>query len=191
MRRATWGLVLGLLAAGGVGTAAGQGGQGTVVDLGGLKSRTPAEWKEQPVSPIQKQGGRLLHFVLPKVEGDKLDADVLVFYFGGQGGSVKENLPRWKGMFIPPQGKSIDEVTKVEEFKVGQVPVTSVDIHGTYKFKKAPFVPDEQAERRPDHRMIAVYFDSKNGPYYLRFVGPEKTVAHYKAGFDKWLRSFE
>lgn len=165
--------------------------KGPVVDLGGLKSRIPADWKEMEPTAIQRQGGRIKHFIVPKAGDDKLDADVLVFFFQGQGGSVKENVQRWKGMFNPPEGKNIDDATKIEEMKVGKVGVTYVDIQGTYKYKKAPFVPDAQAELRPDHRMIAVYFDSKNGPFFMRFVGPAKTVEQHKKGFDDWLKAFE
>ena len=168
-----------------------KGGKGTTVELGNLKSRAPADWKEVEPSPIQKQGGRIKAFSLPKVGDDKHDGEVLIFYFGGQGGSVKENVQRWKGMFIPPQGKSIDEATKSEEFKVGKANVTYVDIQGTYKYKKAPFVPDEQAERRPNYRMVAIYFDCEGGPYFIRFVAPAKTFEQYKKGFDDWLKAFE
>jgi hypothetical protein len=169
------------------------GGQegGALVELDGLKSRTPASWQEKPVSPIQKQGGRLHHFVLPKGGDAKYDTEVFVFFLGGQGGSVKQNMSRWQGMFIPPQGKSIDDVTKIEEAKAGEVPVTFVELHGTYKFKKAPFVPDEQAEKRPNHRMVMVYFDSKNGPYYFRLVGPEKSVEQHRKSFDDWVKGFK
>jgi hypothetical protein len=165
--------------------------KGTVVDFGGLKSAAPAEWKQEEPTPIQRQGGRLTQFRLAKVGDDKQDAEVLVFHFGGQGGSVADNVKRWKGMFVPPQGKTIDDVAKLEKIKVGDVPVTTLDVEGTYKFKKAPFVPDEQAELRPNYRMVAVYFDHKDGPYFLRFVGPARTVAHYKKGFDEWLKGFK
>jgi hypothetical protein len=195
MKRTAWLLLGGAFLAGGwlLSPAAAQdkGGKGPVVELGNLKSRAPADWKEVEPSPIQKQGGRIKSFVLPKAGDDKYDADVLIFYFGGQGGSVKENVKRWKDMFIPPQGKTPDDVAKTEEFKAGKASVTYVDIQGTYKFKKAPFVPDDQAERRPNYRMVGVYFDCEGGPYFIRFVGPAKTVEQYKKGFDEWLKAFE
>ena len=54
---------------------------GVTVDLGGLKSTTPASWKEVTVgSPM-----RLKQFSLPGKDGD---AELVVFFFGqGQGGS--------------------------------------------------------------------------------------------------------
>src|SRR5262249_30837152 len=135
---------------------------------------------------------RFKQFRLPKLEKDKNDAEIVIFFFGtGSGGSVKENVKRWQGFFIPPKGEKIADVTKVEKKKAGDVPVTYVDIHGTYKYKKAPFVPDSKAELRPDYRMINVIFDSKNGPYWFRLVGPTKTIAHYKKGFDHFVKSFK
>jgi hypothetical protein len=163
---------------------------GTVVKLDGLASTAPAEWKAEEPSAIAKRF-RHKQFRLPKVKGDKRDAEMIIFYFQGGGGSVKENVQRWKGMFNPPRGKEIDDVAKVATMKVSDVPVTYLDIHGTYKFKKAPFVPDAKAELLPDYRMVGVVFESKNGPYFFRLVGPAKTVAHYKKGFDHFLKSFK
>lgn len=160
---------------------------GTVVELDGLKSTAPADWvKERPTSNL-----RVAQFKIPKVEGDPRDAELIIFYFQGQGGSVADNLKRWKGMFLPPEGKSIDDVAKVEKMKAGAVPIVYLDISGTYKYKRAPMVPDAQAELRPDHRMLSVYFDSKDGPYFIRLVGPAKTVAHHKKAFDDWLKAFK
>lgn len=166
--------------------------KGPVVEIDGLKAAIPGDWKEQEVSDTAKRMGRMMHFKLPKAGDDKLDADLFVFYFGpGGGGSNEDNIKRYKTMFNPPEGKKMDDVTKVESTKFGSVEATYVDVQGTYKFKKAPFVPDAQAELRPDHRMLAVIFESKNGPYFFRLVGPAKTVAQHKKGFDAWLKALK
>src|SRR5437588_222102 len=69
--------------------------KGTVVTLDGLKSRTPANWKMQPA----KSKMRAYQFDVPRIEDDKKDAEVIVFFFGtGSGGSVEDNLKRWKEM---------------------------------------------------------------------------------------------
>src|SRR5438105_3935915 len=47
---------------------------GESVDLGGLKSKTPAGWKKQ--EPSNKL--RMYQFAVPKVEGDKEDAELVV-----------------------------------------------------------------------------------------------------------------
>jgi hypothetical protein len=190
MKRAGWLMTVGCAVLGfGAGGMAlrGADAKGTVVDLDGLKSRTPANWVAQ--KPDNKL--RVAQFRVPHVDNDKQDAEVVIFHFGGQGGGIEANLSRWKGMFFPPRGKTIEEVSKVEKMKAGDVPITYLDVHGTYKYKKAPFVPDSQAELRPDYRMLTTYFDSKGGPYFIRMVGPQATVAQNKKGFDEWLTNFK
>ena len=79
---------------------------GETIELGSLKSTTPANWKRQP--PSNKL--RMAQFVVPKADGDKEDAELVVFFFGkGGGGSNDDNIKRWKSQFFPPYGKSMDE----------------------------------------------------------------------------------
>ena len=44
---------------------------------------------------------------------------------------------------------------------------------------------------KPDYKMVGVIFDCPKGPYYVRLVGPAKTVGEYKKGFDEWLKAFK
>ena len=163
-------------------------GKGNEVTLDGLKSRAPAAWKMQP--PSNKL--RAYQFQVPRAEGDKADAELVVFYFGaGSGGTAEENVKRWKTMFQPPEGKKIDDVSKVEKFKVGDVPVTYLDIHGTYLYKNPPFDPNAKVVRKADYRRLGVIFESKNGPYFITLTGPAKTLAQHKKGFDEWVKGFK
>ncbi len=181
MRRAS-GLVVLLLAAAGLRAA---DNKGSVVDLDGLKSAAPSSWKEE--SPSNRM--RLAQFRLPKADGDPNDAELVVFR--NAGGSVRDNITRWKGQFTPPDGKTIDEVSKVEEIKIGGRDATKLDIHGTYLLKRRPFDPDDKGEKQPGYRMLAVQFDGPSNVYHIRLVGPAKTVEHYKPGFDEWLKNFK
>jgi hypothetical protein len=162
--------------------------KGVLVTIDGLKSRVPTDWvEEDPTSRF-----RVKQFRLPAVKDDKDNAEVVIFYFGeGSGGSAADNIKRWKGMFVPPEGKKIDDVTKVEKKKIHGVSATYFDIHGTYLFKERPFDPASETSRRPNYRMINVYFESKKGPYFFRLVGPADTVENYKKGFDEWVEDFQ
>jgi hypothetical protein len=163
-----------------IGTA--QDGKGIVVEIDGLKSRTPPEWKEEkPTSNL-----RLKQFALPKVGDDKEDALMLILHLEGQGGGVEENVKRWKDMFRPPMGKTIDQASEVKTLTVNGVTATYVDVQGTYT---AP--PFEKAPPKPDFRLLAVYWNSKKGPYFFRLIGPARTVEHYKKGFDEWVQGFK
>lgn len=158
---------------------------GTIVELDNLRSRTPATWKEE----APKNRMRLVQFMLPKAEGDEYNAEIVIFK--GIGGSAKENIDRWKAMFIPPEGKSIADVSSVSTMKVVDAEITYLDVRGTYKFKDQPFNPNAKEEKRPDFRMIGVVFETKQTPYHIRLVGPAKTVEQYKKGFDDWLKAFK
>jgi hypothetical protein len=159
--------------------------KGTVVDLDGLRSAAPAEWKSE------EPGNRMRHmqFRLPKVKDDKADAELIIFK--GLGGSARDNIKRWQAQFIPPKGKSIDDVSKVMEMKIGQAEASYLDINGTYLFKERPADPNSKTERRPDYRMLALHMDGPKNIYHIKLVGPAKTVEHYKTGFDEWLKAFK
>jgi hypothetical protein len=188
MRRIAWGVLAALagLACGPwAGPARGEGGKGTVVDLDGLKSAAPASWKEE--APANKM--RLAQFQLPRAGDDRHDAEVVIFK--NAGGSVRDNVARWKGMFTAPEGKTIDDVSKVEDIKIAGRPATRLDVRGTYTFKTRPFDPSDKGEKRPDYRMVAVQFEGPQNLYHIRLVGPAATVEMYQKGFDDWLKGFK
>jgi hypothetical protein len=188
MQRIFWLGLLGLATVMGWQQVQAGGQKGTVVELGGLRSTTPGDWKVE--TPSNKF--RAYQFTVPKAQGDTRDAEVVIFFFGqGSGGSADENIKRWKKMFLPPEGKSIEEVSKVETLKVGKVPLTYLDVRGTYVFKNPPFDPNAKEERHPNHRMLSVFFDNENGPYFIRLTGPAKTVEQQKKNFDEWLKNFK
>jgi hypothetical protein len=161
---------------------------GTSVEIDGLKSTAPASWKKEEPTEQQRQF-RKVQFRVPKEGGDPDDAEVIVFFFGpGGGGGKQANLERWKGLFKPPAG----EKSKVDDFKVGDVPVTQIDISGTYLSRVGgPLNPNAKVEEKAEYRMVSVIFESKNGPYFIRLIGPAKTVGKHKKEFDDWLKSFK
>ncbi len=162
--------------------------KGTVVELDNLKSAAPAEWKSKE-STFKT---RLHTFIPPKTSGVEADAEIQVIFFGkDSGGGLQENINRWKSMFVAPEGKKIDDLAKLEKFKVGNVEVVSLDIEGIYLEKFPPFAPNAKTIRRENYRRVNVYFNSDNGPFFIIFVGPAKTVAQNKKAFDDWLKNFK
>lgn len=156
------------------------------VDLGGLKSAPPAEWKEsRPTNQMQYKV-----FTLPKAEGDKDDTVLTIFSFPGNVGSLEANLARWKGMIDPGEGKKIDDVAKVENFKVGSIDVTYFDATGTYLFKPN-FADPSNVVKKPNYRLINVFFPASDKVYTLRMVGPAKSVAAAEKGFKEWVKNFK
>lgn len=158
--------------------------KGTVVEINGLKATTPPEWKEETPGPL-----RFMQFKLPRVKGDKLDGEVVIFK--DLRDTVEGNIKRWKDDFKPPEGKKIDDVTKVEEVKVGDTKMTYVQIEGTFLYKMRPRDPSEKPQPRPDFKRLGLIFDVKGSPVQVRLTGPSATVDHYKKGFEEWFKSFK
>ena len=181
MRHAAWLMVLGVAAL--AGSALAEDKKETNVDLDGLKSKAPANWvKEKPASTM-----RFLQFMVPRAEGDKEDAEVQLFQDAG--GTVKDNLARWKNSFAPPEGKEIDDVAKVSEITIGGIKATMLDIHGT--FKSPQFDPKFKGAKKENFRLVAIQFKGPDHLYHIKLIGPSKTVEAAKKGFDEWLKNFK
>jgi hypothetical protein len=144
------------------------------VKIGPATYEVPATWKRQrPASEM-----RVVQFGVPLEEGDEGKAEFIVFYFGGQGGGVEENLARWKGMFDNVKGEP-----KVEKIKASELQITSLDISGDYKDRPAPQIPEFTL--RKNYRMFAAVVETPDdGPYFFRVVGPANTM---KANADNWM----
>jgi len=158
----------------------------TVVEIDGMKAPVPAEWKRvaKPKSTF-----RAYEFILPKAKDDKVDGEM--FITKGIGGRPDENIKRWKEMFTPPEGKTIDDVSKQSEIKIGDKKATFFEVYGTYKYKFPPQDPKAKLELRPDHRMLNVQYEGTEDTYHIRFVGPAATIDTYRKGFEDWLKALK
>lgn len=159
--------------------------KGTAVELAGMKSTTPADWKQEPPSNMF----RLTQFKIPRADGDKDDAELAVFYFkGGGAGTADANLKRQTAKFQPAAGKDKVE-EKVEKIKVGGLDAVYQDVSGT--FIKKPFPMAEKGTPVPGYRQLYVLFEGKDGQYYMTLLGPAKTVEKHKKGFEEFLKNFK
>jgi len=166
------------------------GARGVLVELDGLRARTPATWSE--IESVQPP--RIRQFVLPG--GLEDDAELSIFHYGrGYGGDIQTSITRWKSSFEPPPGQAtdgtIDDLTTVRTYRTPSVRMTIVDVRGTYLHRDRPLDVRGDPERRREHRLIGVVFESHHGPYFLRLVGPERTVARHEQAFLRWLQTFQ
>jgi hypothetical protein len=158
--------------------------RGTMVEIDGLRARTPTSWFE--VTPVNAP--RIAQFRLP---GRREDAELALFYFGrGYGGDAQTNIARWQAQFEPPLGQSIQEATEIRKYRDRGMSLVVVSLRGTYLHREQPRDLASKPQRRPDYRMIAVIIESRHGPHFLRLVGPAPTVARHEQAFFRWLRSF-
>jgi hypothetical protein len=160
-----------------------------VVKIGELSSKVPDSWKDEKPASMD----RIYQFKLPKSEGDPEDAEVVVLYLVSGSGTASANISRWKGLFEPPTGKTINDVSKTDKFQVGSANVTYLDLSGTFLSKGALGDLTAKTEKKADFRRIHVIFEIPGAPepYFVTLTGPAKTVEHHKKSFDEWLKNFK
>ncbi|HJZ78367.1 MAG TPA: hypothetical protein VKE51_41855 [Vicinamibacterales bacterium] len=150
----------------------------------GLTFTTPAGWKSSPPTSSM----RVAEFMLPRAAGDAEDAVLIVYYFGGSGGSVDANMQRWIGQMQQADGKPSSAVAKKQSRKVNGLTVSLVDVSGTYTAEMSP--GSAAHHNNPRFRMRAGVVETSNGPYFIKLTGPEQTVAKWDAAFNQFVNSF-
>jgi hypothetical protein len=149
---------------------------------GDLKLQAPDGWiSEQPSSSM-----RVAQYKLP---GDAGDASLVVYYFGpGQGGSVDANLERWIGQMQQPDGSSSRAKAKTETTTVNGMNLTLLDVRGTFSAGDMTG-GGGSGQAMPNARMRAAVIETPKGAYYIKLVGPEKTVERWDAGYMAFVKS--
>ena len=147
-----------------------------------LKFTVPAGWIEEE----RTSSMRVAQYRLPRVAGDTEDASVVLYYFGqGQGGSAAANIERWIGQIKQAEGSSAKE----EHLEVNGLKLTTVDVAGIYTAETAP--GSGTFYNKPSYRLRAAVVETPRGSYYVKLVGPEKTVIQWNDSFLSYLKSFQ
>ncbi|GAB6165049.1 hypothetical protein JCM19992_10490 [Thermostilla marina] len=160
---------------------ASQAASGTLELPGGLTMKAPEGWESvrPAISMIQYE------FRIPAVEGEPRDGRAT---FMAAGGSVDANIQRWIGQFAQPDGSDTAEKTKVSEETIADTKVHIVELSGTYNESMGPMAPPTPRE---NYRMLAAIVETGEGLYFIKFYGPDKTVAANRDAFLAMLHSLE
>ena len=114
-------------------------------------------------------------YTIPGADG-AAGGEFVVTYFGPRGaGPMEANISRWKDMFAKPKGMSDSDHFKVTKQVVDTIPVTIVEVRGTYT---DPFLGGAVPASK-NHRMLAAIVETQGGSYYFKALAPEKTL-------EKW-----
>src|SRR5262245_46479328 len=93
------------------------------VKVGTLKATAPADWKsEKPKFTL-----RSYQFRLPGTDGH--DAEITIYPESHP--NPEKSFPRWKGSFTPPEGKSVEDISKVTTAELPKAKLTILDVSGT------------------------------------------------------------
>src|SRR6185437_9746699 len=150
-----------------------------------LKFKGPAGCVEEERTSTM----RVAQYKLPRAPGDTEDASLVLYYFGpGQGGSTTANIDRWISQMKQEDG-STAKGAKDEHLVANGLKVTTVDVSGTYVAETAP--GSGTFNNKPAYRLRAAVVETPNGSYFVKLVGPEKTVTQWNESFLSFIKSFE
>jgi len=158
---------------------------GTSLVADGLKVKVsvqtftaPAKWKSVKTTSRM----RAAQFSITGKEGQE-SAECVFFYFGpGEGGGAKANLQRWAGQF----SNEPKPVIKVEDGKVGEIPVVYLFGAGTY-MTGPPFGGAKVPKK--DYGMAAAVLGVKPGYIFVKMTGPKSVVEAARVNFKKMIES--
>ena len=155
------------------------GGANQTVDDGEIQLNPPAEWVSKPARMMT-----MAVYAAPKVEGDPEDADVAVSSLGTRV-PLEMNVQRWCGQFEFPPGETCQSATKQQQLDGTTHPTTIIEMAGTYK-GSSMFGPP--ADPKPNYKMITAEVVSDR-PYYIKMVGPAKTVDRWRDAFIEMVKA--
>lgn len=156
-----------------------QGSQGVAKSL---TFSAPKDW----IAEVPSSSMRKAQYRLPRAEGDPEDAEMAVFYFSGGGGAVQANIDRWTGQFENSAGGSIASAARTTHKVVHGIPLTIVDISGTYNVPSMGSMM-ASANKKENSRMLAVMAEAEDGPWFFKLTGPSRTVAKWEESFQSFL----
>lgn len=149
----------------------------------GLKWTAPADWKAERPQPM-----RVATYTVPPAAGDTLPGECAVYFFGaGQGGSVQANIDRWKSQFTTSDGKPAAAQTGTRNSR--GLAITTIEVSGAYSGLGGPVAPAPHVVN--GYRLLGAIVEGRGGNIFVKFTGPDKTVATNRAKFQELLASFQ
>ncbi len=126
-------------------------------------------------------------YALPAVEGDPEDADLAVSFLG-RFVPLQRNVDRWCGQFEFRDGRSCSDVVQQRTLEGTKYPTTIVDISGSYR---GGSITGAAGPARPGYRMLAAEIRTPARPWYVKLLGPARTVAHWEESFLRFVGQAE
>lgn len=146
--------------------------------LAGLRWQVqePLQWR-QPSRPMRN--GEYI------VAGS--ESVLTVFHFPGMGGDLRANVTRWVGQFRNAEGQPMTlENASVEDKTIAGLPVTTVDVQGTFATSMGSDGTPQQ-----NSRLLGAIVTGPQGPVFFKLVGDAESVGSAAEAFSALVASFE
>ncbi|MCP4654648.1 MAG: hypothetical protein GY856_04420 [bacterium] len=158
--------------------------EGSGTGATGMAWTKPESWvAETPSSAMRRAQYR--------VSGPGGDGECVVYYFGpGQGGDARANVARWAGQFTLADGRSGTEAAEIETLDVNGVPVTLVQVAGTYSGGMT-MTGRAQGGSRSNSMLLGAIAEGADANWFFKLTGPEATLREHQDAFDQMIRSLK
>jgi hypothetical protein len=153
------------------------------VEAGELSFTAPDSWKSVPTRSQMRKA----QLQVDPVAGDEFPGLLVVYVFPGGAGTVEANVERWQKQFSDAGGNPPKIESKTVKGK--NVDVTRVETSGHYKPTSFPGMPPEP--ERDNARLLGAIVVTEKFGYFLKFVGPDKTMTAIRPAFDELISSIE
>lgn len=151
---------------------------------GGVRWTAPAGWEPQPPRAMIATS-----YVVPAVGGDTAPGECAVFYFGpGQGGTVDDNIVRWRGQVLGEDGKQAP--AKIAKQQLPGLTIHRIDASGTYTGLGGPMPFNTRTV--PGYRLLGAIIEAPDGnKLFVKFTALAKTVTANEKKFEQLIASFQ
>lgn len=151
-----------------------------------LQYDVPEAWESQPPANAMRKA----QFVLPGAAEGVDGGELIVYYLGpNEGGSVADNLARWRSMFVDQVGEPVgDDAVTQETFEANGLKVTTLVVTGAYRESVMPGVAPS-GPKQAARQLLAAIIETDDGPWFFKAVGPADTMKSHRENFDMFVRS--
>ena len=150
--------------------------KGDTVTVEGHTFTLPTEWKKaEPAFAMRKYQADV-----PKVAGDAENGEFVVTVAGG---GLDANIKRWAGQF----GGAESLKGKYEVKTASGGTATVAELEGPY----SAMTMQGPQPAKDGYKQLGAIVSTPQGDFFLKLVGPKKTVDQFKAAFDAMVGSFK
>ena len=144
-------------------------GGGEVKSFEGMKFSVPSSFKDMPLSEMQR-GIIAAKFGIPEA------GEAVTFTLSVSGGTIEDNISRWKGQFSGSQPATQETLST----NAGEATVVRL---------QGDFAPGMGRPPESDWSMIGVIIPMAERNYYVKLTGPTDQIARAEDAFMAFCRS--
>ncbi len=148
--------------------------------LAGIAWDSPPGFERSPAQHPMRAAEYIL-----QTDGGPLS--LVAYHFPGMGGSVNDNIERWKGQF----DEAAREAAQVESSEVRGLSLTTLDISGSNAGMHIGPRPEGGSDdaAAPAQRMLGAVVEAPGGLVFFKLVGPAAAVEGALPGYRSFLAS--